>query len=580
MDEKKYTFENKEYKDTYRHTTSHILAQAVKRLYPDTKLAIGPAIEDGFYYDMDSETVFTPEILEKIEAEMRKICKEKLKLERFELSRAEALELMKDEPYKVELINELPEDAVISFYKQGDFVDLCAGPHLDSTGRIKGNAIKLTSCTGAYWRGDSNRKMLQRIYGTCFPKKEELDAYLARIEEAKKRDHRRLGKELDLFMLCDEGPGFPFFLPKGMVIRNELETYWKQLHRRLGYQEVRTPQILNEELWHRSGHWDHYQNNMYFTKIDDGDYAIKPMNCPGGMLVYKRRPWSYKDLPMRVGELGIVHRHELSGALHGLMRVRCFTQDDAHIFMTPEQMESEILGVIRKIDSVYSMFGFNYHIELSTCPEDFIGGPEMAEYSENVLKNVLEANGKEYVLNPGDGAFYGPKIDFHLEDAIGRTWQCGTIQLDFQMPERFELEYTGADGQKHRPIMIHTVALGSIERFIGILTEHYAGAFPMWLAPVHAKVMPITDRSAEYAKQVAAQLEEAGLRVETDLRNEKIGYKIREAQMQKIPYMLVVGDKEAEAGTVAVRTRGGVDEGAMTVEQFLSKARGEIDAKA
>ena len=579
MDENQYTFENPEYKKKYRHTTSHILAQAIKHLYPDTKFAIGPAIDDGFYYDVDSETVFTPEILEKIEAEMRNICKEKIPLERFELPRAEALEFMKDEPYKVELINDLPADVVISFYKQGDFTDLCAGPHMDSTGRIKGNAIKLTSCTGAYWRGDSKRKMLQRIYGTCFTKKEELDAYLERIEEAKKRDHRKIGRELDLFMITDEGPGFPFFLPKGMVLRNELENFWRELHKKCGYQEIKTPMILNEELWHRSGHWDKYKENMYFTKIDGEDFAIKPMNCPGGMLAYKRRPWSYKDLPMRVGELGIVHRHELSGALHGLMRVRCFTQDDAHIFMTKEQMHSEILGVINKIDNVYKMFGFNYHIELSTCPPNFIGSQEIREYSENVLREVLETNGREYVVNPGDGAFYGPKIDFHLEDAIGRTWQCGTIQLDFQMPERFELEYTGADGEKHRPIMIHTVALGSIERFIGILTEHFAGAFPLWLAPVQVVVMPITDRSHDYAQGVYKKLADAGIRVETDCRSEKIGYKIREAQLQKIPYMIVLGDKEAEANLVAVRTRAGGDEGTMTLDNFMAKIKEEISIK-
>jgi len=579
MDENKYTFENPDFKHAYRHTTSHILAQAIKRLYPETKFAIGPAIDDGFYYDVDSETVFTREVLEKLEAEMGKICKEKIPLERFELPRSEALELMKDEPYKVELINDLPEDAVISFYKQGDFTDLCAGPHMDSTGRVKGNAIKLTSCTGAYWRGDSKRKMLQRIYGTCFPKKEELDAYLARIEEAKKRDHRKLGKELDLFMIADEGPGFPFFLPKGMVLRNELESFWRELHRQCGYQEIKTPMILNEELWHRSGHWDKYKENMYFTKIDGEDYAIKPMNCPGGMLAYKRRPWSYKDLPMRVGELGVVHRHELSGALHGLMRVRCFTQDDAHIFMTEDQMHSEILGVMNKIDSIYKMFGFKYHIELSTCPDNFIGSQEIREYSERVLKEVLETNGKEYVVNPGDGAFYGPKIDFHLEDAIGRTWQCGTIQLDFQMPERFELEYMGADGEKHRPIMIHTVALGSIERFIGILTEHFAGAFPLWLAPVQVMVMPITDRSHDYAEGIYKTLFDAGIRVETDYRSEKIGYKIREAQLQKIPYMLVLGDKEEEAKLVAIRTRAGGDEGTMTLDNFMAKIKEEIKSK-
>ena len=581
MDEKTmYTFENPEFKNQYRHTTSHILAQAVKRLYPETKLAIGPAIEDGFYYDFDSETIFTPEILEKIEAEMRKICKEKLSLEKFTLPRAEALELVKDEPYKVELITDLPEDAEISFYRQGDFTDLCAGPHMDSTGRIKGNALKLTSCTGAYWRGDSGKKMLQRIYGTCFQKKEELDEYIVRQEEAKKRDHRRLGRELDLFMLCDEGPGFPFFLPNGMILRNELESFWKELHRRLGYQEIRTPQILNEELWHRSGHWDHYQNNMYFTKIDEGDYAIKPMNCPGAMLAFRRRPWSYKDLPLRMGELGIVHRHELSGALHGLFRVRCFTQDDAHIFMTEDTMESEILGVIQKIDSVYSMFGFKYHIELSTCPQDFIGSDEIREKSEAVLKNVLEKNGREYIINPGDGAFYGPKIDFHLEDAIGRTWQCGTIQLDFQMPERFELEYIGTDSQKHRPIMIHTVALGSIERFLGILTEHFAGAFPTWLAPCQVKVMPITDRTADYAAEVAEALNALAIRAQTDTRSEKIGYKIREAQLQKTPYMLVLGDKEAEEQTVSVRTRAGEDLGAMKLDEFITRISEEINTKA
>ncbi len=572
-----YTFENKEYRDMYRHTTSHILAQAVKRLYPQTKLAIGPAIADGFYYDFDSDVTFTPEVLEQLEMEMRKICKEKLPLERFELPRDKALELMRDEPYKVELINDLPEDAVISFYRQGEFTDLCAGPHVDSTGRIKGNAIKLTSCTGAYWRGNSDNKMLQRIYGTCFPKKDELDAYLARIEEAKKRDHRKLGRELDLFAIMDEGPGFPFFFPKGMVIRNELETYWRELHRKWGYEEIRTPMILNEELWHRSGHWDHYKENMYFTTIDDAPYAIKPMNCPGGMLAYKRRMWSYKDLPIRAGELGLVHRHELSGALHGLMRVRCFTQDDAHIFMTEDQMFDEISGVIRKIDSVYSMFGFNYHIELSTCPDDFIGSEEVRENSENILRQVLEASGKEFIINPGDGAFYGPKIDFHLEDAIGRTWQCGTIQLDFQMPERFDLEYTGADGQKHRPIMIHTVTFGSIERFIGILTEHYAGAFPLWLAPVQVKVMPITDRAREYAEKIYSRLFDEGFRVETDFRNEKIGYKIREAQTQKIPYMIVVGDKEAEAGLISLRVRGQGDQGTTTLDEFIQKIKKERD---
>ncbi len=572
MSDNQYTFENENYKKACRHTTSHILAQAVKRLFPKTKLAIGPAIADGFYYDFDTEEAFTPETLESLESEMKKIIKEKLALERFELAREDAIAFMaeRDEPYKVELIRDLPEDAVISFYRQGEFVDLCAGPHLDSTGRVKANAMKLTSCTGAYWRGDSSNKMLQRIYGTCFMKKDELDAYLERIEEAKRRDHRKLGRELDLFALFDEGPGFPFFFPKGMVIRNELESYWRQLHQECGYQEIKTPIILNEELWHRSGHWDHYKENMYFTKIDDGDYAVKPMNCPGGMLAYKRRMWSYKDLPMRVGELGLVHRHELSGALHGLMRVRAFTQDDAHIFMTEEQTHDEILGVITKIDKVYKLFGFSYHIELSTCPEDFIGNDEMRTYSENILKDVLDKNGKEYVINPGDGAFYGPKIDFHLEDAIGRTWQCGTIQLDFQMPERFDLEYTGTDGAKHRPIMIHTVAYGSIERFIGILTEHFAGAFPLWLAPVQVMVLPITDRSRDYAEAAAAKLKDAGFRVETDFRSEKIGYKIREAQLQKVPYMLVLGDKEAENGTVTVRKRAEGDQGAMDLDDFIA----------
>ena len=576
MDENLYTFENPEYKLKYRHTTSHILAQAIKHLYPDTKFAIGPAIDDGFYYDVDSETVFTPEILEKLEAEMRKICKEKLPLERFELSRAEALELMHDEPYKVELINDLPEDAIISFYKQGDFTDLCAGPHMDNTGRIKGNAIKLTSCTGAYWRGDSKRKMLQRIYGTCFPKKEELDAYLQRIEEAKKRDHRKLGKELGLFMLTDEGPGFPFFLPKGMVLKNTLIDYWREVHKRYGYVEVSTPMILNRHLWEQSGHWFHYKENMYTTVIDEEDFAIKPMNCPGGMLVYKSEPHSYRDLPLRVGELGLVHRHELSGALHGLFRVRCFTQDDAHIFMTWEQMKDEIKGVVKLFDEVYSLFGLKYEIELSTMPDDHMGDEKDWEFAQETLKEAITEMGKSYVINEGDGAFYGPKLDFHLEDSIGRTWQCGTIQLDMQLPERFELEYTGADGEKHRPVMIHRVVFGSIERFIGVITEHFAGAFPTWLAPVQVKVMPITDRSRDYAEGVYQKLFDAGIRVEKDYRNEKIGYKIREAQMQKIPYMLVLGDKEAEDGIVAVRTRAGGDEGTMSIEAFMEKLAGEI----
>ena len=582
MDEKKYTFENKEYRDTYRHTTSHILAQAVKRLFPDTKLAIGPAIDDGFYYDLDSETVFTPELLEQIEAEMRKICKEKLPIERFELPREEALALMreKNEPYKVELIEDLPEDAAISFYKQGEFTDLCAGPHLDSTGRVKGNAIKLMSCTGAYWRGDSNRKMLQRIYGTSFLKKEELEAYLNRLEEAKKRDHRKLGRELGLFMMADEGPGFPFFLPKGMVLKNTLIDYWREVHKKYGYVEISTPVILNRKLWERSGHWDHYKQNMYTTVIDGEDFAIKPMNCPGGMLVYKSEPHSYRDLPLRVGELGLVHRHELSGALHGLFRVRCFTQDDAHIFMTWDQMKDEIKNVVRLFDEVYSVFGLSYEIELSTMPEDHMGDEKDWEFAQDTLKEAITEMGKSYTVNEGDGAFYGPKLDFHLADSIGRTWQCGTIQLDMQLPERFELEYVGEDGAKHRPVMIHRVVLGSIERFIGVITEHFAGAFPTWLAPVQVKVMTITDRIRPWAEEVTRRLEAAGVRVEADLRNEKIGYKIREAQSLKIPYMLVIGDKEAEAGQVAVRTRAGGDKGAMPLDAFTETLLSQIKARS
>ncbi|BDF69803.1 threonine--tRNA ligase [Oscillospiraceae bacterium] len=574
-----YTFENEEFRKTYWHTTSHILAQAMKRLYPEVKLAIGPSIKEGFYYDFDAPFTFTEETLAALEAEMRKICKEKEKLERFELPRAEAIRFMqgKDEPYKVELINDLPEDAVISFYKQGEFTDLCAGPHLDSTGRVKGNAVKLTSIAGAYWRGDSSRKMLQRIYGIAFPKKDELDAYLQRIEEAKRRDHRKLGRELGLFMLTEEGPGFPFFLPKGMVLRNTLIDYWRQVHKKYGYVEISTPIILNQDLWHRSGHWDHYKDNMYTTVIDEEDYAVKPMNCPGGMLVYKNEPHSYRELPLRVGELGLVHRHELSGALHGLFRVRCFTQDDAHIFMTPEQMKDEIKGVAKLFDEVYSVFGLSYEIELSTMPEDHIGDVKDWDFATETLKEAITDMGKAYVVNEGDGAFYGPKLDFHLADSLGRTWQCGTIQLDMQMPERFDLEYTGPDGEKHRPVMIHRVVLGSIERFIGVITEHFAGAFPAWLAPVQVKVLPITDRAAQYADQVAAQIDAAGYRVETDHRSEKIGYKIREAQLQKIPYMIVVGDKEAEAGTVAVRTRAGVDQGAMPLGDFLAALKSEVD---
>ena len=582
MDENKFSFENEEYRHTYWHTCSHVLAQAVKRLYPEVKLAIGPAIDNGFYYDMDSPFPFTPEIMEKIEAEMRKICKEKLKLERFELPREEAIRFMeeREEPYKVELINDLPEDAHISFYRQGEFVDLCAGPHLDSTGRIKGNAIKLTACNAAYWRGDSSRQTLQRIYGVAFPKKDELDAYLQRLEEAKRRDHRRLGKELGLFMLTEEGPGFPFFLPKGMVLKNTLIDYWREVHKRYSYVEVSTPMILNRHLWETSGHWYHYKENMYTTVIDGEDYAIKPMNCPGGMLVYKSEPHSYRDLPLRVGELGLVHRHELSGALHGLFRVRCFTQDDAHIFMTWDQMKDEIKNVVRLFDEVYSLFGLPYEIELSTMPDDHMGDEKDWEFAQETLKEAITEMGKSYVVNEGDGAFYGPKLDFHLQDSLGRTWQCGTIQLDMQLPERFELEYTGADGEKHRPVMIHRVVFGSIERFIGVITEHFAGAFPVWLSPVQVKVMPITDRAADYAKSVAARLDAAKVRVETDLRNEKIGYKIREAQLQKIPYMLVVGDKEAEAGTVSVRTRAGVDLGAMPLDEFMDKIGEQISSRS
>ena len=580
MADNQYTFENEQYRKTYWHTCSHILAQAVKHLYPDVKLAIGPAIDNGFYYDIDSPTAFTPEILTQIEAEMRKICKEKLKLERFELPRAEALELMKDEPYKVELINDLPEDAVISFYKQGDFTDLCAGPHLDSTGRVKGNAIKLTACNSAYWRGDSNRQVLQRIYGIAFPKKDELDAYLKQIEEAKKRDHRRLGKELGLFTLMEEGPGFPFFLPKGMVLRNTLLDYWRKVHKKYGYVEISTPIILNQELWHRSGHWEHYKDNMYTTVIDGEDYAIKPMNCPGGMLVYKTEPHSYRDLPLRMAELGLVHRHELSGALHGLFRVRCFTQDDAHIFMTWDQMEEEIQNVVRLFDEVYSVFGLTYQIEVSTMPEDHIGDEKTWDFATETLKKAISDMGKDFVINEGDGAFYGPKLDFHLADSLGRTWQCGTIQLDMQMPERFELEYTGADGEKHRPVMIHRVVLGSIERFIGVITEHFGGAFPAWLTPVQVKVLPVTDRAAAYADGVAKVLDEAGFRVEVDHRSEKLGYKIREAQTMKIPYMVVVGDKDMENHTVSIRHRTGEDLGAMSLDAFTALLKEEVDTMA
>ena len=581
-EENKYTFENEEYRRTYWHTCSHVLAQAVKRLHPEVKLAIGPSIENGFYYDLDAPFAFTPEDLAEIEGEMRKICKEKLKLERFELPREEALQYMEErqEPYKVELINDLPADAHISFYKQGEFVDLCAGPHLDSTGRIKGNAIKLTACNAAYWRGDSNRQTLQRIYGVAFPKKEELDAYLERIEEAKRRDHRKLGKELGLFMMTEEGPGFPFFLPKGMVLKNTLLDYWRQCHKRYGYVEISTPIILNQELWHRSGHWDHYKDNMYTTVIDGEDYAIKPMNCPGGMLVYKSEPHSYRDLPLRMAELGLVHRHEMSGALHGLFRVRCFTQDDAHIFMTPDQMKDEIKNVVKLFDEIYSTFGLTYQIELSTMPEDHMGDEKDWKFAEDTLQAAITEMGKDFIINAGDGAFYGPKLDFHLADSLGRTWQCGTIQLDFQMPERFDLEYVGEDGEKHRPVMIHRALLGSIERFIGVITEHFAGAFPAWLSPVQVKLLPVTDRAMDYAKNVAAQLDSQGFRVEVDGRNEKIGKKIREATLEKIPFMLVVGDRDMEAGTVSVRSRTGEDLGAMSLADFAAKLHEIVDSKA
>lgn len=562
-----------------RHTAAHVMAQAIQHLFPDVKFAIGPAIANGFYYDLDSEHTFTPEDLQAIEKEMAKIVKQNIPLQRAELPRSEALSMFaaKDEKYKVELINDLPEDAIISTYTQGDFTDLCAGPHCPSTGRVK--AFKLQSIAGAYWRGNEKNKMLQRIYGTAFPSKEELDAYLHMLEEAAKRDHRKLGKELDLFAIMDEGPGFPFFLPNGMVIRNELINYWRQVHRRYGYEEIKTPMILSRKLWETSGHWDHYKENMYFTQIDEQDYAIKPMNCPGGMLVYKLHPHSYKELPIRAGELGLVHRHELSGALHGLFRVRCFTQDDAHIFMMPSQIRSEIKNVISLFDEVYATFGLKYHAELSTRPENSMGDDATWELATQGLRDALEDCGLDYVVNEGDGAFYGPKIDFHLTDSIGRTWQCGTIQLDMQLPERFELTYTGEDGLKHRPVMIHRVVYGSIERFIGILIENYAGAFPAWLAPCQVRILPITDKHVEYAKKLADKMFDLGLRVHLDDRNEKLGYKIREAQVQKVPYTLVVGDKEMEEGTVNVRRRGEGDIGAMPQDEFISMLQKEIKEK-
>ena len=580
MAKPKIDFTDEQVRNNYRHTTSHILAQAVKNLWPEAKLAIGPAIENGFYYDFDLDYKFTDQDLLKIQKEMKKIIQANHKLERFELPRAEAIAKMKalGEDYKVELIEDLPEDAVISFYQQGDFVDLCAGPHMESTGQIK--AVKLQSVAGAYWRGDSERKMLQRIYGTCFPSQQELDDYLKKLEEAKLRDHRKIGKEMDLFDIFEEGPGFPFFMPNGMVLRNQLENFWKTEHVKRGYEEIKTPLIMNEQLWRTSGHWDHYKDNMYFTKIDDGDFAIKPMNCPGSLLAYKRKMWSYRDFPIRMGELGQVHRHELSGALHGLMRVRTFTQDDAHIFMLPEQIKEEVINVVKFIDDVYSMFGFEYHIELSTRPEDSMGSDEEWEAAETALREAMETVGKPFVINEGDGAFYGPKLDFHLEDCLGRTWQCGTIQLDMQMPQRFDISYVGADGEKHRPVMIHRVIFGSIERFIGILTEHFAGKFPLWLAPVQVKLLTVTEKFADYALDVAAKLEAAGLRVEADIRNEKIGKKIREARNARTPYICVIGEKEAEAGTLTVRSSKVGELGEMQAEELIAKLVEEVATKA
>lgn len=570
------TFEDEKGAGAFRHTTSHIMAQAIKRLYPAIKLAIGPSIADGFYYDVDSETPLTADDLTKIEAEMKKIVKESLPITRFTKSREDAIAYFKekDEPYKVELIEDLPKDAEISFYQQGEFVDLCAGPHLMTTKPVK--AFKLTSLAGAYWRGSEKNKMLTRIYGTSFTKKADLEAYITRMEEAKKRDHRKLGKQLGLFMLRDEGPGFPFFLPKGMILKNTLLDYWREIHRKAGYVEISTPIMLSRHLWETSGHWDHYKENMYTTVIDETDFAIKPMNCPGGILVYQSEPRSYRDLPLRMGELGLVHRHEKSGQLHGLMRVRCFTQDDAHIFMMPEQIREEIKGVARLIDEVYQLFGFKYHVELSTRPENSMGSDEDWEMATDALRGALDDLGREYVINEGDGAFYGPKIDFHLEDSIGRTWQCGTIQLDFQLPQRFECEYIGADGEKHRPIMIHRVAFGSIERFIGILIEHFAGAFPTWLSPEQVRVLPISDKYLDYAKQVDAKLNEEGIRSSVDSRAEKIGYKIRDARLMKVPYMLIVGAKEEEEKLVAVRSRFAGDEGQTELSAFLTNIKEEI----
>lgn len=581
MAKEKLDFSNEEVRHAYRHTSSHILAQAVKRLWPEAKLAIGPAIEKGFYYDIDLEHKFTDEDLKKIEKEMKKIIKRSYPLERFELPREEAISFMKEngEDYKVELIEDLPEDEIISFYKQGEFTDLCAGPHLEKTGQVK--AIKLTGVAGAYWRGDSDRKMLQRIYGTSFPSQAELDEYIAAIEEAKKRDHRKIGKEMDLFALYDEGPGFPFFLPKGMILRNELENFWREEHRKCGYEEIKTPLILNEALWHTSGHWDNYKDNMYFTTIDDEHYAIKPMNCPGSLLVYKRKIHSYRELPIRMGELGQVHRHELSGALHGLMRVRTFTQDDAHIFMLQEQVKEEIKGVIDLIDYFYSrIFGFKYHIELSTRPEEkFIGSIKLWDKATSALREAMEEKGLEYIVNEGDGAFYGPKLDFHLEDSLGRTWQCGTIQLDYMLPERFDITYVGDDGEKHRPVMIHRVVFGSIERFIGILTEHYAGKFPLWLAPVQVKLLTITSSFEDYGREVVDRLKELGIRVEVDFRNEKIGYKLREARNERVTYIGVIGEKEEASNTLSLRHNVRGDLGVMSVDDFIEQLVSEIENK-
>ena len=570
-------FSDEDAKRTLRHTASHVLAQAVKHLKPEAKLAIGPAIENGFYYDFDVDEPFTPEFLAAVEKEMQKLIKKNERVERFELPRAEALELMKDEPYKVELINDLPEDATISFYRQGDFTDLCAGPHLPSTGKIK--AVKLMSIAGAYWRGSEKNKMLQRIYGTAFTSKEELDAYIARIEEAKKRDHRKLGRDLNLFAFRDEAPGFPFYLPKGMILKNTLIDFWRDIHRKWGYVEISTPQIMRRTLWETSGHWDHYKENMYTTVIDGEDFAIKPMNCPGSILTYELDTHSYRDLPLRYGELGLVHRHELSGALHGMFRVRCFTQDDAHIFLTQDQITDEVVRIARLFDEVYSIFGLPYKIELSTMPEDHIGSVEDWDIATKALADAIKSIGKTYEVNEGDGAFYGPKLDFHIQDSLGRTWQCGTIQLDYQLPGRFNLTYVGADSGKHCPVMIHRVVFGSIERFIGIITEHFAGAFPLWLAPVQVKIMTIVDRADDAAEKLRDRLEELGIRTEIDLRNEKIGFKIREAQMMKVPYMLILGDKEAENGVVAVRSRKEGDLGTMTPEELIEKLHEEIRSK-